>query len=181
MALYFDVDELPRLGSRVQMLLRDEVQQEYRLIAHKPHTTRDGEASAVLTWATDCTECAEPVEFTTGPDSGNLYRRCKKCRRAFNRTREPGWSKGPRMRHVLLEPEEGYSLPAAEEGYSETPLYSALPSGERMLWLKSVKAAMPGAGINAIITEIEQRLRDEALSADPENEDGAEIDPAPRF
>lgn len=122
--VYFDRDNLPPLGSRIQFTRwnpqthRDEEQQVFYLAAARQHVTKKGVESAVLHWDTDCEECGEQFTFTSGLSTGAMYRRCPPCRAAFQR--EPGWPTGPRMKHTLLEPEPGYEPPAVIEETSLT-------------------------------------------------------------
>lgn len=49
----------------------------YEVLETRPHTTRSGEASLVITWRGLCAHDGEPFEFTTGRNVWNLRRRCE--------------------------------------------------------------------------------------------------------
>ena len=103
MPLYFDVNDMPDPMSLVIFKRRDEDGevkrlQTFTLLRHEPYTTEQGDRSAIMTWRSDCMECGEAFNFTSGRTTGAFYRRCKKCRRGKQPT---GWPKGPRIHHVL--------------------------------------------------------------------------------
>lgn len=201
--LYFDPNNLPPLGSRVQFMRwnsqthRDEEQQMFYLAAARRHVTKKGADSAVLHWDTDCEECGEQFTFTGGLTTGAMYRRCVCCRALFKR--QEGWPTGPRMKHILLDPEPGYEPPAiveeaklsreekralrktakiiegdVGEDTARWPLYGTLKSrdalGAAMIAADIRKEAGNGAlSRDALLDLVEERLRND------------EIDPASLF
>lgn len=103
MPLYFEPADMPEPMSIVAFVRRDEAGelqrlQSFTLLRHEPYTTDDGRRSAIMTWRSDCMDCGQGFNFTSGLTTGAFYRRCKKCRRGKQPT---GWPKGPRIRHVL--------------------------------------------------------------------------------
>lgn len=54
----------------------------YRLVGSRPHVTRHGRQSAVLTWRGTCADCGGPFEFMTGREFPRyVNRRCRKHRK----------------------------------------------------------------------------------------------------
>ena len=52
----------------------------------RPHTTKNGEASLIVSWRAQCAECGVMFSFTTGSKIWNLPRRCP------THARDKGWS-----------------------------------------------------------------------------------------
>jgi hypothetical protein len=198
--VYFDRDNLPPLGSRVQFTRwnpqthRDEEQQMFYLASARQHVTKKGVESAVLYWDTDCEECGEQFTFSSGLSTGAMYRRCPPCRPLLKR--EGGWPTGPRMKHVLLDPEPGYEPPvvveeaaltreekralrkarsvSTDEDAERWPLYAALKARDSLgaAMMASDIRREPGCSAlarNDLLDMVERRLRD------------GDIDPASLF
>lgn len=50
--------------------------QEFRLVLAEPYTRKDGERSAVLTWASECLDCGGAFTFNSGLAVFVKRRRC---------------------------------------------------------------------------------------------------------
>lgn len=55
--------------------------QRYEIILVEPHLRRDGSASSILTWQSDCPRCGNPFTVTTGLVAKSINRRCGPCRK----------------------------------------------------------------------------------------------------
>lgn len=55
--------------------------QRYELISDEPHTRRDGSATTLLRWKSECAKCRTEFEFRTPLKQDWLNRRCAKCAR----------------------------------------------------------------------------------------------------
>lgn len=158
MPIYFEPESLPADGSIVVFSRRDESGvmaelQRFTLLRIEPHTNKDGEASGVMNWRSDCMDCGAGYTFTTGLATDSFYRRCKKCRRGKRFT---GWPKGPRIQHTLLA--EGEPVPAVEPERELDP-WSLLGSTDRMAMLRQAKAELgEGASRDAIEAKARKTL-----------------------
>ncbi|WP_286864859.1 hypothetical protein [Sphingobium sp.] len=57
--------------------------QKYEMITSAPHQRKDGTATSLLTWATNCPDCGQPFQVTTGLVTKGLNRRCADHRQAL--------------------------------------------------------------------------------------------------
>lgn len=172
MAVFFEIDDLPIDGSRLVLSRAGEEDQTFTLIGHKPHTTVDGEASALLRWESDCRDCGKGYEFDRGLDTQSFYRRCKRCRRGYNKGKQKGWPKGPRVRHTLLAPAKGYKPKRDKAPEVRWPLYDAMKAGDVGAAATLVAAVRREPGRESLSIEsardiVESRLRDAEDEIDP--------------
>ena len=160
MPIYFEVESLPERGSIVVFSRRDEMTgeaaelQRFTLMRIDPHTTKDGEASGIMSWQSNCMDCGASYQFTTGLATDSFYRRCKKCRRGKRFT---GWPKGPRIKHTLLADASATVAPEAVE----VDHWAAAGSDTRLALLKAAKAEL---GDGASRDAIEAKARETLLS-----------------
>jgi len=84
--------ERPPLGTTITL---DDAQ-SYVLVEAKPHQRRDGTMGSLLTWHTECAQCAMPFTFQTGLVISSLNRRCVKHKRPGQRV-----DRGKRTGHPL--------------------------------------------------------------------------------
>lgn len=122
MAIQFKADELPKPGIIVSLQREGEELQRFHLARAKPHTNKDGTASAVLKWISDCNDCGERYSFRCGISTRAFTRRCDACRKA-NPFIATGFPKGPRMRHVLLDPERPLAAIEADKDIDPDSLF----------------------------------------------------------
>lgn len=159
MPIYFEPESLPADGSIVVFSRRDESGvmtelQRFTLLRIDPHTTKDGEASGIMSWQSNCMDCGASYQFTTGLATDSFYRRCKKCRRGKRFT---GWPKGPRIKHTLLADASATVEPEAVE----VDHWAAAGSETRLALLKAAKAEL---GEGASRDDIEAKARETLLS-----------------
>lgn len=95
---------IPQIGTRI--MLDD---QAYQLAASEPYRRKDGSASHLLVWHTECPKCSQGFMLKTGLVSVALNRRCEVCRK---RTRSPvsGKRRGKKVAVKVL------SVPTADRG-----------------------------------------------------------------
>jgi len=72
----------------------------HKLLAVDDHTRRDGSAGTLMTWQSECGQCAALFEQVSGADFKGFMRRCPSCRKASPR-RSLGFPSGPRNRYTL--------------------------------------------------------------------------------
>lgn len=161
MPIYFEVESLPERGSIVVFSRSDEMTgeaaelQRFTLLRIDPHTTKDGEASGIMSWQSNCMDCGASYRFTTGLATDSFYRRCKKCRRGKRFT---GWPpKGPRIKHTLL----ANASATVEPEPVEVDHWAAAGSDTRLALLKAAKAEL---GEGASRDDIEVKARETLLS-----------------
>lgn len=160
MPIYFEVESPPERGTIVVFSRRDEMTgeaaelQRFTLLRIDPHTTKDGEASGIMSWQSNCMDCGTSYQFTTGLATDSFYRRCKKCRRGKRFT---GWPKGPRIKHTLLA-DAAAEVPREAV---EVDHWAAAGSQTRLALLKAAKVEL---GEGASRDDIEAKARETLLS-----------------
>lgn len=72
---HVDYKTTPAIGTRIWL---DD--QQYALQATEPYRRKDGTASRLLIWRSDCPRCGQSFTVKTGLVTKSLNRRCEPCR-----------------------------------------------------------------------------------------------------
>jgi hypothetical protein len=72
---HVDYKTAPLVGATIQL-----DQQTYRLEATQPYRRKDGTASRLLIWRSECPRCGQSFTVKTGLVTKSLNRRCEPCR-----------------------------------------------------------------------------------------------------